>query len=223
LKAEQETKQSDVETLIAAKQEQLDSYNSQIDSSNEELEDIAGEISAQKSIISQLREEESSREAAEQASREAASKDSETTTKKEETTTKAANAATGMIWPLSGYSTLSSYFGYRTDPITGETSYHSGLDIPAPSGTPIYAAASGTVSWAQFNSSAGNWTGIYHGDGLYTVYMHQSVMLVSPGDYVEQGEVIGLVGTTGRSTGNHLHFSVILHGNYVDPSNYVSP
>ena len=83
------------------------------------------------------------------------------------------------------------------------------------------AAASGTVEWSNMNTTAGNWIGINHGNGVYTVYMHMSVRLVAEGTKVSQGQTIGLVGTTGSSTGNHLHFSVRKNGAYVSPWNYV--
>lgn len=129
----------------------------------------------------------------------------------------------GMMWPVPGYSRISSSFGYRSDPFTGEKSYHSGTDIPAPTGTKIVAAYKGQVAWSYYSSSAGNWIGIDHGNGLYTVYMHMSKLLVKEGQMVNTGDVIGLCGSTGRSTGPHLHFSVRLNGNYVEPLNYVSP
>ena len=85
----------------------------------------------------------------------------------------------------------------------------------------MHAAGSGTVAWAYRSASAGNWIGIYHGDGIYTVYMHMSGFNCSEGDYVNTGDVIGFVGSTGQSTGNHLHFSVRVNGSYVDPNGYL--
>ena len=128
--------------------------------------------------------------------------------------------ASGYIWPVSSH-TISSEFGYRTDPINGTTSYHSGLDIAASSGTPIAAIADGQVAWSYYSSSAGNWIGIDHGNGVYSVYMHCSLSAVSAGDVVSQGQTIGYVGSTGRSTGPHLHLSIRLNGEYVDPHQYV--
>ena len=81
----------------------------------------------------------------------------------------------------------------------------------------------GEVAWSYYSNSAGNWVGVDHGDGIYTVYMHMSKRLVSEGDKVKKGDVLGLVGTTGRSTGNHLHFAVRQNGSYVDPLKWVSP
>ena len=99
--------------------------------------------------------------------------------------------------------------------------YHSGLDIPAPAGTPVTAAMGGTVAWANRSSSAGNWVGIDHGNGLVTVYMHMSAFNCKAGDVVNVGDTIGYVGSTGQSTGNHLHFSVRLNGAYVNPIYYL--
>lgn len=131
-------------------------------------------------------------------------------------------SSTGKFsWPLKGYTYVSSGYEVRVSPITGKVESHTGIDIPAPTGTPIYAAGSGTVAWAYKSASAGNWIGIEHSNGLYTVYMHMSAFAVSAGDVVNEGEVIGYVGSTGWSTASHLHFSVRRNGQYVDPNNYL--
>ena len=125
-----------------------------------------------------------------------------------------------FIWPVSG--PITSGFGYRTDPITGATAYHAGLDIGAACGTPIKAAGTGVILSAGFNSGGyGNMTLINHGNGLSTLYGHQSSIIVSAGQSVTQGQVIGYVGSTGKSTGCHLHFEVRVGGNPVDPSGYL--
>lgn len=103
----------------------------------------------------------------------------------------------------------------------GASSYHQGIDIGASKGSPIYAAAGGTVTEAGYNSSRGNYVVISHGSGVSTVYMHCSALYVSAGDSVSQGETIAAVGSTGISTGPHLHFGVIEDGSYVNPRNYV--
>jgi murein DD-endopeptidase MepM/ murein hydrolase activator NlpD len=122
--------------------------------------------------------------------------------------------------PIPG-AAITSGFGYRTDPITGAQGLHSGIDFGASCGTPIMAAGSGTVLSAGWNGGYGNATIINHGGGLATLYGHQSQIGVSVGESVSQGEVIGYVGTTGRSTGCHLHFEVRVNGNPVDPSGYL--
>jgi murein DD-endopeptidase MepM/ murein hydrolase activator NlpD len=125
-----------------------------------------------------------------------------------------------FIRPIAGAG-ITSGFGYRTDPITGGSGLHSGIDFGAGCGTPIRAAGSGTVLSAGWNGGYGNATIINHGGGLATLYGHQSQIGVSAGQSVSQGEVIGYVGTTGRSTGCHLHFEVRVNGNPVNPLGYL--
>ena len=129
-----------------------------------------------------------------------------------------------MQWPLTITGTITSQYGYRTDPITGETSYHSGTDIAAPEGSPILAAASGIVTLANALDSWGGGYGYYvridHGDGLETLYAHCSAICVTAGQQVGAGQVIGYVGQTGRATGNHLHFEVYLNGQRGDAMAY---
>jgi len=125
-----------------------------------------------------------------------------------------------FIWPVSG--PITSPYGYRTDPVTGATAFHSGIDIGASCGTPIKAAGTGSIVSAGFNSGGyGNMTLISHGNGLSTLYGHQSSIIVSAGQSVTQGQVIGYVGSTGKSTGCHLHFEVRVNGNPVDPTGYL--
>lgn len=132
---------------------------------------------------------------------------------------------TGVFqWPLPESFTITSYFGNREDPFTGQPSYHDGTDIAAPAGTPILAAADGTVETANGTDSWGGGYGYYikirHDDSSETLYAHCSAVCVSAGQKVEQGEVIGYVGTTGNSTGNHLHFEVRVNGRKTDALNY---
>lgn len=124
-------------------------------------------------------------------------------------------------WPTPS-TRITSNYGDKED----RNKPHQGIDIGAQKigvwGDPIYAADSGQVTIATFSSSAGNWIWIYHGDGLYTVYMHCSALMVNVGDTVTKGQQIATMGSTGNSTGAHLHFGVRLNGNYVNPWNYVS-
>ena len=126
-----------------------------------------------------------------------------------------------FIWPLKVSGRISSYFGPRTSPTAGASSYHKGIDIAAPTGTHIIASAGGTVVTATYSSSAGNYVMISHGNRMYTVYMHCSRLAVSEGDSVTQGQLIAYVGSTGISTGAHLHFGVSKNGEYVNPFEYV--
>lgn len=128
----------------------------------------------------------------------------------------------GFACPAPSYTRISSEFGWRSDPFTGLKAYHNGIDMAAAEGTPIVAAYDGIVGQAGYNSSMGNYIYIEHGDGLRTIYLHASKLYVEKNDVVLKGDVIGAVGTTGRSTGPHLHFSVRLNGEYVSPWNYLS-
>ena len=132
---------------------------------------------------------------------------------------------TGIFqWPLPEDFPITSYFGNRKDPFTGEPSYHDGTDIAAPAGTPILAAADGTVEIANSTDAWGGGYGYYvkirHNGSLETLYAHCSSICVSAGQKVKQGEVIAYVGTTGNSTGNHLHFEVRVDGKKTDALAY---
>ena len=127
------------------------------------------------------------------------------------------SSETGYLWPLPGYYRLSSQFGYRIHPITGVAHSHTGIDIPASGGTPILAAKSGQVVTSAYHYSYGNYVVIDHGNGNSTLYAHMSSRAVSESQMVTQGQVIGYVGTTGSSTGNHLHFEVRDNYTRVDP------
>ena len=126
-----------------------------------------------------------------------------------------------FVWPAPSYTRISDDYGYRTHPILGIQKFHSGVDMAAPSGSSILAAADGTVVAATYNATMGNYVMIDHGNGLYTIYMHASALYVSSGQSVSAGSTIAAVGSTGRSTGAHLHFSVRQNGSYVSPWNYL--
>ena len=128
-----------------------------------------------------------------------------------------------FIWPCPSSSRITSNFGDRESPTEGASSNHKGVDIGASTGADILAAASGEVIISTYSYSAGNYIMINHGGGVYTVYMHCSQLLASVGEQVKQGQVIAKVGSTGYSTGPHLHFGVRTGGTYVNPLNYVSP
>ena len=116
---------------------------------------------------------------------------------------------------------LSSSYGMRVHPITGKLARHNGVDIPAPYGTPIYATADGIVGRAQRLGGYGNYVEIEHGNAIETRYGHMSSFIVRPGQQVKKGDVIGYVGSTGRSTGNHLHYEVRIDGEPVNPMPFV--
>lgn len=126
----------------------------------------------------------------------------------------------GMMWPVTGYTHISSPYGNRYHPILKTMRFHSGIDIPAPIGTPARAAKSGTVIMAASMSGYGNVVMIDHGD-IVTVYAHNSVLKVRVGQHVNQGDVVSLIGNTGLSTGPHLHFEVRVNGATQNPLNYL--
>ncbi len=124
-------------------------------------------------------------------------------------------AATPSIWPAHGW--LSSGMGPRIDPMTGSADYHAGLDIAGDKGQPVYATAAGTVTNSSYQGGYGNLIVVDHGFGLETRYGHLSAFGVKKGDHVKRGDIIGLVGATGRATGYHLHYEVLANGNLLNP------
>ena len=128
----------------------------------------------------------------------------------------------GISWKVPiNYTAFTSPFGYRIHPIYGYKKFHYGVDLAAPTGTPIYATRGGTVDTASYNGSAGYYVQINHGDGFRSIYMHMTHYVVGSGQHVSQGQVIGYCGSTGGSTGPHLHFGISYNGSYVNPANYI--
>lgn len=205
-KAAQEAEQANLEELISAKSAQVSAYESDIKDKDAAIKDYEDELSAMSTVISQL----------------------EAAVMEEKRAIAAANGVSlsydggTFQWPAPSYTRVSSDFGYRVHPTLGVQLYHNGVDLASPNGTKILAAYDGIVVAADYTSVMGNYIMLDHGDGLYTVYMHASALHVSKGDIVIKGEHIANVGSTGRSTGPHLHFSVRLNGEYVSPWNYIS-
>lgn len=121
------------------------------------------------------------------------------------------------IWPLNDYKNISSGYGYRIHPITNVKSFHKGIDIPAPQDTDVLATDDGIVSFSGYQNGYGNVVKIKHFDGKTTVYAHNNSNVVKEGDIVKQGDIISKVGTTGNSTGNHVHFEIIVNGKNINP------
>lgn len=238
LKETQEYEKNSVEKLIKKKTKEIENYNKNIASSKADAKKYAQQIKEQESSLEQLLEkqrkeaEERERKAIEEAKRreeerkQQQSNNSDNSNESDASTDSNPDiprSESSYIWPCPGYSRISSKFGPRTSPTAGASSYHKGIDIPASTGTTIVASKSGTVVTATYSSSCGNYVMIYHGNGVYTYYMHASSLLVSAGDVVNQGDAIARVGSTGISTGPHCHFAVTVDGTYVNPLSYVSP
>ena len=138
-------------------------------------------------------------------------------------TTSSGNSGTGggsWLRPCS-YTSITSPFGYRTSPTTGASTYHQGVDLDTGTGWPVWATRAG-VAYTAYGSAAGNYVTVDHGDGFKSIYMHLSGFAVSNGTIVAAGQTIGYTGSTGVSTGDHLHFGISLNGVYVNPCNYVA-
>jgi murein DD-endopeptidase MepM/ murein hydrolase activator NlpD len=121
---------------------------------------------------------------------------------------------------LSGF--LSSFFGYRVDPFTGRTAFHAGVDFAGPPGSQIVAVATGVVAYAGERMGYGNVVEVNHGNGYVTRYAHNLKNLVKVGDTVQKGDVLSLMGSTGRSTGPHLHFEVLRDGRQINPMSFIN-
>lgn len=136
-------------------------------------------------------------------------------------TTSAPVGSSNWLRPCS-YVKVSSPFGPRTSPTAGASTYHQGIDLAGSAGSPIYASRTGRVTLATYSKSAGYYVSINHGDGYSSIYMHMTNYVVSAGQTVSAGQLIGYMGSTGISTGNHLHFGIALNGAYVNPASYLS-
>ncbi|MCD8248376.1 MAG: M23 family metallopeptidase, partial [Lachnospiraceae bacterium] len=204
LLAEAESQQEAVNTAIEAKSQEIASYQAQIDAASGEQSTYEDQLDEQEKLLDQVEQQ-----IAAAAAAKASSDDGD-------------GGSSGFVWPCPSSHRITSSFGYRTAPIAGASTYHKGIDIGASSSAAIVASASGRVTTATYSSSAGNYVVISHGGGISTVYMHASALYVSEGDYVTQGQTIAAVGSTGYSTGPHLHFGVIVNGTYVDPTGYVN-
>ena len=220
LKAAAEAKQDSVEALQADKQKELARYNARISETNADIAEIQSDIAGIQAAI----KAEENRIAAIEA--EMRRKEEEARKKAEEAGKSYTVQTIGNIsftWPCPSSGRITSGFGARSSPTEGASSNHQGIDIGASTGSSVIAAAGGTVVISTYSASAGNYVMINHGGGVYTVYMHMNSRAVSEGQSVSQGQQIGTVGSTGYSTGPHLHFGVRTGGRYVNPSAYVSP
>ena len=201
LKTTVEEEKVSVASLMRQKESELAGISDDISDAQSDADYIAAEIQAQNELIAAIKRAQAEKEAAGVVD----------------------NPYTGgaFTWPCPSSTRITSNYGNRISPTGGASSNHKGIDIGAAGGADIVAAAAGTVKAATYSSAAGNYIMIDHGGGLYTVYMHASSLNVSNGQTVKAGQVIAKVGSTGISTGNHLHFGVSLNGSYVSPWDYL--
>ena len=201
MKTSVEEEKASVAALMKQKETELAGIADDIVDAQSEAEYYAAELQAQEELIAEIKRIEAEKAAAQKQS--------------------APYTGGVFVWPCPSSMRVTSGYGNRTSPTSGASTYHRGIDIGAAGGADIVAAAAGTVTSAAYSSAAGNYVMIDHGGGLYTVYMHASEIVVSPGQQVSPGQVIAKVGSTGISTGNHLHFAVSLNGSYVNPGDYL--
>ena len=201
LKSTVESNKATVAAMMRQKESELADISGDIEDAQSDADYYAAEIQAQEELIAAIKRVEAEKAAA---------------GVEEHPYTGGA-----FRWPCPSSTRVTSDYGTRVSPMSGASSNHKGIDIGASAGADIIAAADGTVTAASYSSAAGNYVMIDHGGGLYTVYMHASSLLVSPGQTVSAGDVIAKVGSTGISTGSHLHFGVSLNGSYVSPWSYL--
>ncbi len=200
-KATKEEEEKNLQSLMDAKNSELNAVKSDIAGKEKAIAEYEAEIKAENAAIAALEKE----VAADKAS----------------LYSRYTYDGGMFTWPCPKYTRISDNYGMRMHPTLGVEKMHNGIDLAAPTGSAILAAYKGTVVAADYNSSMGNYIMINHGGGLYTIYMHCSALYVSKGQDVSAGTKIGAVGSTGRSTGPHLHFGVRLNGNYVSPWGYL--
>ena len=219
-----------INELIGKKKSQLSTYNKLLSDSESSISSYDAKIQAQEnqveSLLARQRKEIAAEEVAaarqQKSSNDGGSQVSQSNQKNTSQTANNTVSTSGYLWPLASAGRISCGFGPRSAPTKGASTYHKGIDIATPTGTVVRAAKEGKVVTATYSSSAGNYVAIYHGNGVYTYYMHNSALRVSVGDQVSRGQTIALSGSTGISTGPHLHFAVFAGGSYVNPLNYVS-
>lgn len=242
-----EEEKGNIETSISKKQEEITKFEAGIDATVMEQSDLEGELAIQNEILKQLKQEVQSAGGKENSSsNESTNSDTnkqeqpqtetkpetkpeskpdtkpETTPEEKPDNSQSDNSGSPQFtWPCPSSHNVTSPFGDRNSPTAGASSNHKGIDIGASSGSPIVAAAAGTVTVSTYSESAGNYVTIDHGNGFHTVYMHASARYVKVGQKVSAGQQIAAVGSTGYSTGPHLHFGVMKNGVYVNPMNYL--
>lgn len=207
LMQEKETQLSGVRQGISEAEQNAQQYQQEIEAENQLIQEmLAAEAAAKKAVEEKQKQQE--------VQKNNASADSNVNTN---------DVYEGGVftWPCPSSHKITSGFGYRDKPAAGATSYHQGYDIGASAGAAIVAAADGVVTSTGYSSVLGNYVILSHGGGLFTIYEHCSAVLVSRGQSVSRGSTIAKVGSTGVSTGPHLHFGVQLNGKYVDPGNYL--
>lgn len=246
LQSQLEDEQQAVNLLMEEKEQQLSGIRQGISEAEESVQEYEQKIEAESELIQEMlaaeeaarKAEEAKKQQEEQKRQEAANSNSSnnnnsnssasdsgsgSSSDSDSSNVNTDNSYTGGVftWPCPSSRRITSGFGKRNSPTAGASSYHQGYDIGASAGAAIVAAADGVVTTTGYSSVLGNYVILSHGGGLFTIYEHCSSVLVSKGQSVSRGAAIAKVGSTGISTGSHLHFGVQLNGKYVDPGNYL--
>lgn len=192
-------------------QEILEQNNETVQADKSELEALKRELESEEEDL----QNELERIAAENAAQNA-----------EQNQSNADDSLSGQVissgsWPVPGYSRISSPYGYRTHPVLNTQKMHTGIDIPAPTGTPVVSVDGGRVIYSGVQGSYGNTVMVDHGNGKVSLYAHNSQLLVSVGQTVQKGQAIAKIGSTGMSTGPHLHFEIRINGKHTNPVPYI--
>ena len=212
VRAELDQAQKDLE----AKRQEADAFLAELNAKGDVLEDLLDlQHDADEALQAQIAKTE--KEYNEALQKEQAQQQQQQQQQKPDST-----VTNGIQWTMPcSYVRLSSPYGYRTHPIDGQWKFHSGVDLAGPEGTPIVATRDGTVTAAAYSSGNGNYVTINHGDGFSSSYLHMTHSVVSVGQKVSAGQVIGYMGNTGYSKGNHLHFTIYYNGSTVNPADYL--
>lgn len=211
VKAEYEAYEAELSVKAEELQAEIDALQAELEATQQQIDALQNDIDSYTAAYAEYAADED---------RVQAEIDRLTEELKKQNTPTVTPGSGSYAWPCPSCYTITSNYGYRYLELYGYTRLHAGVDIGAQYGASVTAAASGSVTVATYSSSYGNYVMIYHADGSSTVYAHMSSLAVSAGQYVNQGDVIGYVGSTGNSTGPHLHFEVRINGSTVDPMQF---
>ena len=205
-----------IEKELEVKRQEADAILAELNARGDEFEDLLAQYhDKDEELIAQIAKKE--QEYNEQKRKEEQAQQQQKPPSRPDST-----VTNGIKWTMPcNYVRFSSSYGYRTHPITGEWKFHSGVDLAGPEGTPIVATRDGTVTSAAYHSGNGNYVAINHGDGFSSSYLHMTRYVVSVGQKVKAGQVIGYMGNTGASKGSHLHFTIYYNGSTVNPADYL--
>ena len=207
---------SGIEEALKVKRQEADAILAELNARGDEFEDLLEQYhDKDEELIAQIAKKE--QEYNEQKRKEEQAQQQQKPPSRPDST-----VTNGIKWTIPcNYVRFSSPYGYRTHPISGEWKFHSGVDLAGPEGTPIVATRDGTVTSAAYHSGNGNYVTINHGDGFSSSYLHMTRYIVSVGQKVKAGQVIGYMGNTGYSKGSHLHFTIYYNGSTVNPADYL--